>query len=202
VGAGIVLSVTVLLGAFVLRVVYRVVCSGCWGRAVGKCLLGIQVVRLEDPLCPSGPAQEFDGSSRHLPERPHSPNRVFSFTPQRPPCRKRQGGPPGGEGRRGPPPHATTNRRCDTFGRIWHPHPVDVTLSSLQAFAPKCSRRVRRFPCHSADVTDPSGRDTYETLPVSTSKRKPASFFTALRYPAPLIRARSSLIATSGSPIG
>jgi uncharacterized RDD family membrane protein YckC len=54
VGAGIVLSVAVLLGGFALWVVYRVVCTGYWGRTVGKCIFGIQVVRAEDPSAPPG----------------------------------------------------------------------------------------------------------------------------------------------------
>ena len=54
VGAGIVFSLAVLLGGFALWVVYRVVCTGYWGRTVGKCLFGIQVVRAEDPSAPPG----------------------------------------------------------------------------------------------------------------------------------------------------
>jgi uncharacterized RDD family membrane protein YckC len=54
VGAGIVLSVAVLIGGFTLWVVYRVVCTGYWGRTVGKCIFGIQVVRAEDPSAPPG----------------------------------------------------------------------------------------------------------------------------------------------------
>ncbi len=53
-GAGVVLSVSVLLAGFALWVAYRVVCTGYWGRTVGKCLLGIQVVRAEDPSAPPG----------------------------------------------------------------------------------------------------------------------------------------------------
>ncbi len=52
--AGVVLSFAVLLGGFAVWVVYRVVCTGCWGRTVGKCLFGIQVVRVEDPSKPPG----------------------------------------------------------------------------------------------------------------------------------------------------
>jgi hypothetical protein len=54
VGAGIVVSLGVLLGGFVLWVVYRVVCTGYWGRTAGKCLFGIQVVRAEEPTAAPG----------------------------------------------------------------------------------------------------------------------------------------------------
>ena len=50
----VVFSVAVLLGGFAAWVLYRVVCTGRWGRTIGKCLFGIQVVRLEDPLTPPG----------------------------------------------------------------------------------------------------------------------------------------------------
>jgi uncharacterized RDD family membrane protein YckC len=51
---GLVFSCAVLLGGFVVWVAYRVVCTGHWGRTVGKYLLGIQVVRAEDPSAPPG----------------------------------------------------------------------------------------------------------------------------------------------------
>ena len=51
---GVVFSFVVLLGGFAAWVVYRVVCTGRWGRTIGKCLFGIQVVRLEDPFTPPG----------------------------------------------------------------------------------------------------------------------------------------------------
>jgi uncharacterized RDD family membrane protein YckC len=52
--AGAVFSLAVLLGGFAAWVVYRVVCTGWWGRTIGKCLFGIQVVRIEDPTAPPG----------------------------------------------------------------------------------------------------------------------------------------------------
>ncbi len=52
--AGVVFSLAVLLGGFAAWVVYRVVCTGRWGRTIGKCLFGIQVVRVEDPCTPPG----------------------------------------------------------------------------------------------------------------------------------------------------
>ena len=51
---GVVFSLVVLLGGFAAWVLYRVVCTGRWGRTIGKCLFGIQVVRLEDPSTPPG----------------------------------------------------------------------------------------------------------------------------------------------------
>ena len=54
VGAGAVFSLAVLLGGFAAWVVYRVICTGRWGRTIGKCLFGIQVVRVEDPCTPPG----------------------------------------------------------------------------------------------------------------------------------------------------
>lgn len=51
---GLVLSLVVLVAGFAVWVIYRVVCTGRWGRTVGKCLLGIQVVRSEDPSSPPG----------------------------------------------------------------------------------------------------------------------------------------------------
>ena len=54
VGAKVVLSLAVLVGGFAVWVVYRVVCTGRWGRTLGKVLLGIRVVRAEDPSAPPG----------------------------------------------------------------------------------------------------------------------------------------------------
>ena len=51
---GVLFSFAMLLGGFAVWVLYRVVCTGCWGRTLGKCLLGIQVVRAEDPSTPPG----------------------------------------------------------------------------------------------------------------------------------------------------
>jgi uncharacterized RDD family membrane protein YckC len=51
---GVVFSFAVLLGGFAAWVVYRVVCTGRWGRTIGKCLFGIQVVCLENPFAPPG----------------------------------------------------------------------------------------------------------------------------------------------------
>jgi uncharacterized RDD family membrane protein YckC len=52
--AGAVFSLAVLLGGVAAWVVYRVICTGRWGRTIGKCLFGIQVVRVEDPSTPPG----------------------------------------------------------------------------------------------------------------------------------------------------
>jgi hypothetical protein len=71
VGAGIVVSLGVLLGGFVLWVVYRVVCTGYWGRTAGKCLFGIQVVRAEEPTAAPGLRRGFAAPRLRTAPVPH-----------------------------------------------------------------------------------------------------------------------------------